>query len=121
MKIKKIYKIIGSIILAAVLAGGVYYYASHKSTGTDGQKELDQTVKDVSALMVLPSDEVPTLATVTDVKKLEGQAFFAKAETGDKVLIYTNNKKVILYSPRLNKIVEVGGINLNAGVPANKI
>ena len=116
MKLKKIYKILSVLIITTMFAG-IGYYVINKIVNKkeDGPKELQSTIDDVSKLMLLPSDEVPTLATVTDIKKLEGQAFFARAETGDKILIYTNNKKVILYSPRLNKIIEVGGINLNAG------
>ena len=115
MKIKKIYKIIGVTVITIMIAG-LGYYAVDKIVNKkeDGQKELQSTIDDVSKLMVLPQDEIPTLATVTDVKKLEGQPFFAHAKEGDKVLIYTNNKKVILYSPSQNKIVEVGGINLNS-------
>lgn len=115
-KIKPVIKIItGALIIAAAFGGVGYYYANYKSTPNDGPKELQQVIDDVSELMVLPADEVPTLATVTDTKKLEGQPFFANAKIGDKILIYTNLKKVILYSPTMNKIVEVGGINLNGG------
>jgi len=90
-----------------------YFYDKNLNEQEIARKELSETIKDISKLMVLPEDEEPTLATVTDPKKLEGQTFFAKAKTGDKILIYTNSKKVILYSPSMNKIVEVGSLNLN--------
>ncbi len=107
-------KIVALLVVAAIFTGGGYYFAMRKSdTSGDSQKELEQTIKSVGKLMILPEDEVPTLATVTDPKKLEGQPFFAKAQAGDKILIYSNTKKVILYSPSMNKIIEVGGINLN--------
>ncbi len=112
-KMKTIYKIIALIIVIVAVAFGGYYFAKKDAGKTDSQKELEETVRDVSKLMVLPQDEMPTLATVTDIKKLEGQPFFANAKTGDKILIYTNNKKIILYSPSLSKIVEVGALNLN--------
>ncbi len=102
------------LIIAGIFTGGGYYFAMRKAdTSGDSQKELEQVIKKVSKLMILPEDETPTLATVTDPKKLEGQPFFAKAQAGDKILIYSNIKKVILYSPSMNKIIEVGGINLN--------
>jgi hypothetical protein len=34
------------------------------------------------------------------------------AKKGDKVLIYTNAKKAILYDPELNKIVNVAPLNI---------
>jgi hypothetical protein len=114
MKIKKPLKIIIVIIISGRLIGGGYYAATKLvNNKSDSQKELDETVKSVGKLMYLPEDEVPTLATVTDVNKLEGQPFFARAQTGDKILIYTNNQKIVLYSPKTNKIVEVGALNLN--------
>lgn len=117
MKITKklVYKIIALIIVAGIFTGGGYYLATKKKGDSeDNQKMLEETVADVSKLYLLPEDEVPTLATVTDIKKLEGQPFFARAKEGDKMLIYTNNKLVILYSPTLDKIVQIGGVNLNS-------
>ncbi len=96
-----------AVVLIIVLTGS-------KTTKEDEQiKELQKTVKLVSRLMVLPEGEQPTLATVSDASKLKDQAFFANAKTGDKVLIYPNSRKAVLYSPSLDKIVEVSSLNLS--------
>ncbi|OGN17447.1 MAG: hypothetical protein A3F48_04405 [Candidatus Yanofskybacteria bacterium RIFCSPHIGHO2_12_FULL_41_9] len=63
-------------------------------------------------MLVLPTDEQPTVATVTDLEALKGQPFFLNAKIGYKVLIYTKAKKAILYDPQARKIVEVAPINL---------
>jgi hypothetical protein len=68
----------------------------------------------VGKLIVLPTDEQPTLATVVDPSKLKNQPFFAQAQKGDQVLIYTNARKAILYSPTANKIVEVAPLIIGA-------
>jgi len=99
-------------MLAASLIGGVYFY---KKANADPQKiaqeELNDTIAAVSRLMVLPSNETPTMATVTDPEKLKDQRFFVNAKRGDRVLIYTLAGKAILYSPTLNKIIEVAPVN----------
>jgi len=77
------------------------------------QAEVDMLISDVGKLLSLPSDEKPTVATITDVEKLKEQVFFKNAMNQDKVLIYTNAKKAILYRPSENKIVEVGAVNIN--------
>lgn len=76
-----------------------------------------ETVNKIGKLMLLPEDETPTLATITDVEKLKEQPFFAKSANEDKVLIYTKNKLAILYRPSDNKIIAVGTVNLEATNP----
>ncbi len=71
------------------------------------KQETKELVDKVGMLIILPKDEEPTVATVTDLTKLEGQPFFAKAQVGDKVLIYQQDKKAILYRPSSNQIIEL--------------
>jgi hypothetical protein len=70
------------------------------------QTESKTVISAISKFMVLPSDEEPTLSTVTDKDKLKEQYFFKNFEDGDKILIYTKAKKAILYRPSINKIIE---------------
>ena len=81
------------------------------------QAETDTLVSEVGKLIALPSDEKPTIATVSDVEKVKEQAFFKNAKNGDKVLIYTNAKKAILYRPDEKRIIEVGAVNINQQAP----
>lgn len=76
------------------------------------REETKSLIAKVSRLIELPNNEEPTIATVSDKEKLKDQAFFSKAENGDKVLIYTQAKKAILYRPGANKVIEVAPINL---------
>lgn len=77
------------------------------------QKEQENFIKQVGSSIELPEDEDPTIAVVSDVEKLSDQTFFKNAKVGDKVLIYTNAGKVILYRPGENRVVEVGTVNIN--------
>jgi len=74
--------------------------------------QISQLLNKVGQLIVLPDNEQPTVATVTDLAALKDQPFFEKAEVGDKVLIYTKGKRAILYRERQNKIVEVAPVNI---------
>ena len=106
--------LVGVVVLSSVTA--VYFYSQYsglvQNPNKVAQEEVTTLVAQVGKLIVLPEGETPTLATVTDPKKLKDQSFFAKAQKGDKVLIYTNAKKAILYNPESNKIVEVAPINI---------
>ena len=81
--------------------------------------EVQKTVAEVAKLIILPQDEAPTVATISDVGKLRGQAFFANAQNGDKVLIYTKAAKAILYDPVQKKIVEMAPLNNGNGSSKN--
>ncbi len=62
----------------------------------------------------------PTVATVSDPAKLQGQTFFANAKVGDKVLIYTNAKMAYLYDPISNKLINVAPLNIGTSTTASK-
>ncbi len=75
------------------------------------QEEGRDTQAEVSKVMVLPKTETPTVANISDVSKLKDRTFFANAENGDKVLIYKEAKKAIIYRPSSKQIVEVATYN----------
>jgi len=105
-----------AILFIVAISGAVYFYMQNRSLKNPNagqEKQLEQTIAVVSKIMVLPTDETPTLATVSDPEKLRDQAFFAKAQKGDKVLIYSKSKKAILYSVSQNKILEVSPYSTN--------
>lgn len=101
-----------ALLVLSIAAGAYFYTKATKDPNAEAAKELAQVVAQVGRLIVLPEGETPTLATVSDPAKLKDQAFFAKAKAGDKVLIYPQSKKAILYSPELNKIIEVSPVTL---------
>ena len=107
------------VLLAVGLGALVYGYIDAKkdikrlSNPTEaGKLEKTELVGKVSKLIELPKGEEPTLATVQDVKKLQSQAFFKNAQNGDKVLIFTQSKRAILYRPSTNKVIESAPVRL---------
>lgn len=112
-KVKVLFYI--SILLIALSVGvATYSYLKMKSpqdANTLAQKEVKQLMIDIGKHAVLPDNELPTLATVSDPNKLKGQSFFASAEVGDKVLIFVSAKKAILWRPSISKIIEISSIN----------
>jgi hypothetical protein len=67
----------------------------------------------VSQLYAVPGDEQPTVAQVQDKEKLKDQSFFSKAENGDYILIYTNNKLALLYREKEDKLINVGPVSIS--------
>jgi len=111
--------IIGVLVLTVLATGGAaaYFYNQlqqdpEAQAQEQAQQEVDTLLEQVGVLLVLPEDERPTIATVSDIELLREQPFFANGKNGDRVLIYTTARKAILYDPVANKIVEIAPINL---------
>jgi len=118
---KILISLIAILLIAAAVAPSYYFYNQYqksqqllKNPTEAAKEEVNALVAKVGQLLELPQGEEPTVATVSDKNKLKDQAFFAKSENGDKVLIYTNAKKAILYRPSTNKVIDVAPVNIGS-------
>ncbi|MCX8009199.1 MAG: hypothetical protein N3A54_05900 [Patescibacteria group bacterium] len=108
------FKVILILIICFVIGGlfvsTVYFYQEYQKVKKNPDLIIKQEMKvitdSIQRFMNLPTDEEPTLATVTDKEKLSGQEFFKNAQNGDKVLLYAKAKKAILYRPSTGRVVE---------------
>ena len=111
---KKVFKVGFTILIVIVVIGSLgvagYFYNQYKEIKNNPNKisldEINSLTTVIGKFMDLPMDETPTLATVTDKEKLKDQDFFKKSENGDKILIYANARKAILYRPSTQKVIE---------------
>lgn len=108
-----------SAVVLIIVAGAFLFY-KNKAVPTPNnnpqvaQEEVKKLVSEVSKLIDLPTGEDPTVATITDITKLKDQPFFQKAKNGDKVLIYTKEKKAILYDPNMKKVLDAAPLNIGS-------
>jgi hypothetical protein len=107
------------MMMFALLAAYFYKQLSDlkKDPRAVAEKEVTQLVEKVGRLIVLPTGEMPTVATVKNPENLKKQSFFVNAKEGDRVLIYTVAKKAILYDPIADKIVEVAPLTIGLPTP----
>lgn len=97
-----------TVLIILLATTSVYFYQkSKKDPNTVSQAEITSLVERAGKLVLLPEGETPTVATVSDPEALKGQAFFADAKKGDKVLIYSNAKKAFLYDPDADKVINI--------------
>ena len=109
------------ILLVAGVAALTYGYIhtknelnKAKNPTTAGKTEAEQIVNTINKVVLVPTGETPTLATVQDVSKLKSQTFFKNAQNGDKVLIYSRSGQAILYRPLTKQVIEYAPVNLGA-------
>lgn len=97
------------LLVGSVSAAGFFYW-KYRTIVDNPQAVAQEEVQKVTALlgklMLLP-EETPTIATVSDKEKLPEQPFFLNAQNGDRVLVYSQAKKAILYRESENRIIEV--------------
>lgn len=111
-KQKFINRIMLVILIIALSFGGYFYYKLHKlESSSNSKKEAQDLLGKVAKIYLIPTGEEPTVATVSDPQKLKDQAFFSAAQKDDKVLIFTQAGKAVLYRPSIDKIIEVAPIN----------
>lgn len=115
-------------VLVVVLAAlSIFLYAQYQTAQnkiedakSGKSSQANDVIKSVSKIVIVPSDETPTVATVTNAEKINNQEFFASAKNGDKVLVYGKQKKAILYRPSTNQIVNINTVTAIQGAsPAN--
>ena len=108
------------IAVIGIVISGFFFIQYQKAqniinkSGLAGQLEAQDLVKKVAKFISLPEGELPTIATVSDYKKLKDQPFFEKSQNGDKVLIYTKAKKAYLYRPSTDKLIDVTIVNVDS-------
>jgi hypothetical protein len=92
------------LLLAAVLGVGWWYLFLHDP---NPQQQNQNLVREVAKLAVVPKDEVPSVTTVVDEGKVN-QEFLRSARKGDKVLLYFQAGRAIVYRPSTHQIVNMG-------------
>jgi hypothetical protein len=128
---KKIVGIIAVVVILAAGGGAYYLYTQNMALQSKirelqsdpkvvAQQEVKNAVEMVAKVVALPDGEDPVVATVTDKEKLKDQAFFAKAENGDKVLIYAKAKRIYLFRPSENKLLEAAPLNIGTQPAASE-
>lgn len=85
-----------------------------KNPTTAGGTELQSVVNAVSDLADVPSNETPSMYTVSDKTKLGSEAFFKDAQNGDRLLFFPSSRKLVLYRPSTDKIIGLTVLNISS-------
>ncbi len=103
-----------ALVALALVAGlaTAGYAMKHQNSGSSTSNNVNVVIAEVSKHYLLPANETPALATVTDTSKLTSP-FFKKSQNGDKVLIYQTNQVAIIYRPKIDRIIAVGPVSID--------
>lgn len=76
-------------------------------TGGDVPAENRQLIADVAKRAIVPADEVPSITTVVDETQVN-QEFLRGTRKGDKVLLYFQAGRAVVYRPSSGQVVNMG-------------
>jgi len=113
IKKNKIIKLLPIIFFTVIVFFFGYYADKITQSMARNTKNTDAIISRVFEMYLIPGEETPTVATVTDPEVLKEKLFFTSSLKGDKVLIFTNLGKAILYRPSIDKIIETISVKSN--------
>ena len=102
--------LIGVVVLQAVQ---MHRMRSPDFAADQARADAAALVREVERVMLLP-DEEATVATVQDASRLRGQDFFRDTENGDRVLIFTEARRAVIWRPGENRVINSGPIVISS-------
>jgi len=113
------------LILFIAVAGALCYWRwggtfrqPTKGVATLSTDEINTLINKVSKLIVIKTDEKPTVATIqdADILRTQNPDFYKNAQNGDRLLIWSD--KAVLYSSATDKLLAVLPIRIPTANPA---
>jgi len=102
-------KLIALVLAAVLVLAGAWFFVLR----TDGELTNQQVIDKVQSLVGDLPSETPTIATIEDAELSARQdGFYEGSSKGDKVLVYPQSKRAIIYSPDDNKIIKDGSVSV---------
>lgn len=95
------------MILAAILLFGTAGWFIYVRSDSGISEENRKLIAEVSSVAILPKGETPGITTVIDEARVN-QPFLYGTKKGDKVLLYFQAGKAIVYRPSSHQIVNMG-------------
>ena len=101
-------KLLFLTLVVILLATSVVLYLKYQeaSKKADAAQADQQLIEHVAQMVIVPTEQ-PSVATVLDKSKLTNKELAERAENDDKLILYAKSKKVILYRPSQQKIVDI--------------
>lgn len=102
--LKKFFVIFTAVVLLG--AAGAFIYLRQPSNTEAANRQL---IAEVGKRVVVPSDETPAITTVVDETQVS-QEFLRGTKKGDKVLLYFQSGRAVVYRPSSGQVVNMGPI-----------
>lgn len=100
-------RIVLGLLLLAAFGGGLFWFMKYRQAlANNPTVERDRLVARISQHVQLPADQ-PIILNVVDKTKLSNPNLTQNVENGDKLLIYSATKRLIVYRPGNHKVIDM--------------
>jgi hypothetical protein len=94
------------LVLVMVAVSALFFVKYKRAANISPANQQQQLVKQLSQLIEMPPDQ-PIISTVLDKSKLSNPVLASRARNGDNLFIFPLSKRLILYRPSDNKVVDM--------------
>lgn len=85
-------------------------------------EEIDEVVDALKKNIIIPSEETPVVALITDVEILIAeQEFYQGAENGDFVIVYPDLERAFVFSLKRDLIINVGPVQFDDSLVESEV
>ncbi|HEX8763309.1 MAG TPA: hypothetical protein VF733_06170 [Candidatus Saccharimonadales bacterium] len=101
------------ILILVIIVGVVFFFAGREGEPDQSREQSLKIIRQVGKLYILPTDEEPTVALITDKSSLSSSGnreFYKNAQNGDYLLVYNKAKIAFLYRQSVHKLVHVSPV-----------
>ena len=105
-----------SIFVAILIICFIWFFQHKKSDTREQDIKAQRLINMVSRHIILPTGEEPSIAIVSNVELFRKQTAIQNIEKGDQILIYAKAGKMILYSKKRDRIIDVQPLSVGASV-----
>lgn len=105
------------IICIVAVSASIIFFAKYRKAQDTGQAQQKKLIAKIAEAIELPQSD-PTVVTVTDKEKLTNKALASRVHNQDMLLIYGPAKRIIIYRPSSEKVIDMLSFEAQNGVPA---
>lgn len=98
--------VVGVVLLGTIAASVVLFIKYREAVDTNPKNIEQRTIEQVTKIVEVPGEK-PSVLTVLSADKLTNKELAARAADGDRLLVYAENKRIVIFRPSSGKIVDM--------------
>lgn len=100
-------RLVLTLVLLGAIAASVILFLKYREAVDKNPENIERrTVEQVTKIVEVPTEK-PSVLTVLSANKLTNKELAARAADGDRLLVYAENKRIVIFRPSTGKIVDM--------------